>query len=95
MTKSTILAAALLSTLGVAGLADTAQARDYPVCIQGRYAFSGGGDTIECSFDTYAQCRATASGLGAGCIDNPLYQARGQIVVPDSPRHRRVRRYPD
>lgn len=47
-----------------------AQARDYPYCIKGEYYVSGTGD---CSFDTYQQCLATASGRRAYCDVNPFY----------------------
>jgi hypothetical protein len=48
-----------------------AQARDYPYCIKGEYYDSGVGD---CSFDTYQQCLATASGRRAYCDVNPFYR---------------------
>lgn len=47
------------------------QARDYPYCIKGEYYMSGTGD---CSFDTYQQCLATASGRRAYCDVNPFYR---------------------
>jgi hypothetical protein len=48
-----------------------AQAWDYPFCIKGDYYQSSVGD---CSFDTYEQCRATASGRRAYCDVNPFYR---------------------
>lgn len=44
-----------------------AEARDYRYCLQ-TSIFDGPSD---CSYDTYAQCRATASGLYADCVLNP------------------------
>jgi len=42
----------------------------YPWCIQ-----YGGGrqgiDATSCGFDSYAQCRMSASGLSASCVENP------------------------
>ncbi|QWG16458.1 DUF3551 domain-containing protein [Bradyrhizobium sediminis] len=46
------------------------QARDYLFCIKGDIYDSPVGD---CSFDTYEQCLATASGRLAYCDVNPFY----------------------
>ena len=43
-------------------------ARDYRNCIQGD-AFAGGA----CSFASYQQCQATASGRTAYCVANPWF----------------------
>ena len=49
----------------------------YPFCIQGdRYP----GLSI-CSFETYEQCRATASGRDLNCIANPYYGGDRQHPV--------------
>ena len=58
------------------------QARDYPFCIKGDGYESSVGD---CSFDTYEQCRATASGRLAYCDANPFYrpQQDDRTVRPD------------
>jgi hypothetical protein len=68
-----LLAAAYAGTMvSFAVLApSTAQARDYPYCIKGDFYASGTGD---CSFDTYQQCLATASGRRAYCDVNPFYR---------------------
>jgi hypothetical protein len=45
----------------------TAQARDYPYCLTSRgYGYPG-----ECSYTSYRQCMASASGRLADCIVNP------------------------
>ena len=46
----------------------------YPVCIE---VFGGrfGGNYIDCSYTSLAQCRATASGRAAMCSINPYYAA--------------------
>lgn len=49
---------------------DAAQARDYRFCIKGGGYESPVGD---CSFSTYGQCLATASGRKAYCDVNPFY----------------------
>ena len=66
-----LLAAAALGTVALVGAAPTpALARDYPFCIKGDFYDSAIGD---CSFDTYQQCLATASGRRAYCDANPFY----------------------
>jgi hypothetical protein len=62
----TILA---LSAAGVATLATSAPAAayDYPWCVQGR----GVGIPGDCSYQTYGQCEASASGRGLYCNSNP------------------------
>jgi Protein of unknown function (DUF3551) len=51
----------------------------YPWCVQyGGIASS----TMNCGFTSFAQCRATASGIGAWCIPNPQY-----TPYPPSPRY--------
>ncbi len=44
-----------------------AAAYDYPYCAQGR----GVGIPGDCSYQTYAQCLASASGRGLSCNVNP------------------------
>ena len=59
------------STHGRAWTADTgsapAAAYDYPYCLQGR----GVGIPGDCSYQTYAQCMASASGRALYCNINP------------------------
>jgi hypothetical protein len=43
-------------------------------CAQG-YGF---GRTPDCSYNTWEQCRAAASGNGAYCTENPNYRARDE-----------------
>lgn len=59
----TVLAAATASLVGSA----PAAAYDYPYCLQGR----GVGIPGDCSYQTYAQCMASASGRGLTCNINP------------------------
>jgi hypothetical protein len=63
---------------------ETAHAYDYPWCV---YSQEGATD---CSFSTYAQCKATASGIG-GCGANPRAAANVPEPVPSAPRQRRGR----
>jgi hypothetical protein len=62
-------ALALLSGIALAGMsaATPAEARDYPYCLTSPgYGYPG-----ECSYGSYAQCRAAASGRLADCVVNP------------------------
>jgi len=65
-----------------------AMARDYPFCIKGCDFGAGRG---ECSFSSYQQCQATASGRDATCAENPYYSAKAELA-PDRNRLSR-RRY--
>lgn len=44
-------------------------AREYPWCAQ------YGPSTQNCGFVSAAQCRATTTGIGGFCTQNPLYRA--------------------
>jgi hypothetical protein len=76
----------LLAGLALAALVpDTASAQDYPYCLQGRrWGYPG-----NCQFQTYEQCRATASGTIDGCGINPRFafeqQRRGHGRRPPPP----------
>jgi hypothetical protein len=83
------LAAIAIGTLAFIGVTpSSAQARDYPFCIKGADYGSAIGD---CSFDTYQQCLATASGRKAYCDANPFYNypARPDVGYPQ----KRTRQY--
>jgi len=58
-----------LLAAGVVGAisSEAAMARDYRYCLQSRQT----GIPGDCSYDTYAQCRASASGRNADCNINP------------------------
>jgi hypothetical protein len=59
----TVLAAGTASVVGSAPVA----AYDYPYCLQGR----GVGIPGDCSYASYAQCMASASGRALYCNVNP------------------------
>jgi hypothetical protein len=63
------LAAISLTAAGVAGVAMStpAAAQDYAYCLQSRDT----GIPGDCSYSSYAQCMASASGRGAICNINP------------------------
>jgi hypothetical protein len=56
---------------GMFGPASAQIATQYPVCIQGidNPGWSG------CSFDSFQECQATASGTEAECLSNPWYKS--------------------
>lgn len=43
----------------------------YPICLQ---KWQWGGSTyFECTYTSWDQCRATAAGLAATCLENPYW----------------------
>jgi hypothetical protein len=68
MRNASLTIAALLAAVAatLAG-ATPAAAIDYPWCVQGR----GIGIPGDCSYTSYAQCMASASGRGLYCNVNP------------------------
>ena len=83
--RTMIVAAASVITISFATFAITpahAVGVRYPFCMQGdRYP-----GLSYCTFETYEQCKATASGIGQDCIANPYYAGdndpRSYINVP-------------
>jgi hypothetical protein len=53
-----------------------AAAQNMPFCIKG---CDFGGGTGDCSFSTYQQCQATASGRDATCAANPYFNANAEL----------------
>jgi hypothetical protein len=62
-----VVAAGGLATFGA--LPAEAVGTDYPFCIQG----DSQPGLSNCTFATYEQCQATASGQALTCIANPYY----------------------
>ncbi|MGJ5175236.1 DUF3551 domain-containing protein [Bradyrhizobium oligotrophicum] len=92
--RKVMMAAGLagVAFVSVAGAAPAAAGYDYPWCVQGR----GVGFPGDCSYQTFEQCRASASGRSASCGINPRVafgQARRPSVYVDMPPPRRVHRY--
>jgi hypothetical protein len=67
--RKTILATLFLAAAGAATIAGSgpAAAIDYPYCIQG----GGWGVPGDCSYRSYAECMASASGRRVYCNVNP------------------------
>lgn len=78
-----------LMAIGTVSMIDTtpAEARDYPFCIKGAEYLALNGD---CSFDTYEQCQATASGRHAYCDVNPFYRYHQMPRQESRTPHRRT-----
>ena len=78
--RNAVLALLAVTAAGAVTLAGSgpADARDYPYCIQG----GGFGYPGECSYSSYAQCQASASGRYVYCGINPRFafgqQRRGR-----------------
>jgi hypothetical protein len=68
-----------LMAFGGACVADAAPAaaKDYPYCIKG---CDFGGGAGNCSFSSYQQCLATASGRDATCAANPYFNANAEML---------------
>jgi hypothetical protein len=79
----TLLMAALLA--GAVLVPSAGQAHDYPYCLQG----DNNGIPGDCSYSTYQQCQATASGTTDYCGINPRVAFQPPAVA--SPRHRHRR----
>jgi hypothetical protein len=79
---SIVCAAALTSGVSPAA------AGEFPFCIKGCDFGAGRGD---CSFSSYQQCQATASGRDATCDVNPYFSAKAELQP--NPIHQSRRRY--
>ena len=75
---------------GAALLAAPAQAQTYdpryPVCLD--VVVMDGGQYIDCSFTSKAQCDAAASGRPAKCIANPYFAAAPKVAPNAASRPR-------
>jgi Protein of unknown function (DUF3551) len=72
-----------LAVIAVPLAANPAQAVEYPYCASGQWAGGGG-----CSYATLEQCRASISGVGGSCVNNPRYTPNPNVAVRP-PRARR------
>ena len=81
----TILAMSIVFTAGQA----SAQTYDpaFPICMY--VVTRGGGGHYDCSYNTMAQCAASASGRAAQCDPNPYYAATA-LPRRDGRRHRHL-----
>ena len=72
-TITALLSVGALAAIGVAPAG--AVGTRYPFCIQGNEH----PGLSNCTFTSYAQCQATASGRVLQCIENPYYNPGGDI----------------
>jgi hypothetical protein len=80
--------ALMVCCAALASSAIPAAAQDYPFCLKGCDFAGGRGD---CSFSSYQQCQASASGRDAYCAEIPYFTAKAEMQ-PDRSRQSR-RRY--
>jgi Protein of unknown function (DUF3551) len=76
-----------LATLAFAAPMPAAAETLYPWCLQ--YSEATNGGATNCGFVTLAQCRATLSGLGGACYENPAFP---NSATP-RPKRRRTTQY--
>ena len=85
--RNVVLALLAAAGLAVAGSAPaSAVGARYPFCIQGDEQ----PGLSNCTFTSYEQCQATASGRRLSCIANPYYNP-GNDAYPRADRGPRVR----
>lgn len=71
LTIGAMLVSAMAIGLWAISAAPTRADEPYPWCAE--YNGDDGSDGVNCGFDTLAQCRATISGIGGNCYENPAY----------------------
>jgi len=83
--------AAFMSMASAAMMPTAVHARDFPICIKGDFWAGSVGD---CSFQTYAQCLAMASGRGGiWCDVNPFFDHRASQAAAVESKKRSGRSY--
>jgi len=90
MRRLVLIVAAFLTFLGSFEMVSPARAEIYyPVCLAGQ----GDDKAVQCEFTTLDQCRASASGTGGSCFNNPEANTSSFATVPAAAgRHRRTKR---
>ena len=77
----------LMAACAASAIAATpAAAGGLAYCIKGCDFGGGAGD---CSFSSYQQCQATASGRDATCAVNPYFNAKAEVLTERSRLSRR------
>jgi hypothetical protein len=76
--QKTVLGIAAILIFGLALTSGPAAARDYPYCIQG----GGWGVPGDCSYRSYGECQASASGRLVYCSVNPRFAFNQQSRRP-------------
>jgi hypothetical protein len=71
--RNVVLALLAAGGLAMAGAPAEAVGTRYPFCMQGDDA----PGLSDCSYTSYQQCQATASGRYLYCVENPYYNSGG------------------
>jgi hypothetical protein len=79
--RNLILALMVLGTVAVAPASAQKYDSTSPVC---KTNYRWGGEDTDCGYTSLEQCRASASGLPAICINNPYYAGP---PIDRRPRH--------
>jgi hypothetical protein len=78
MRHAFVIAATLAASVTIHSGSDAAQTeRLIPYCFTQNSPIGLGGG-LQCHYFTMEQCRATASGLGGQCIENPAWTVQQQ-----------------
>jgi len=87
MTKSSLALLAFVFLTSLAASGRPAAAIEYPWCAE--YSGEDGGGGRNCGFSTLAQCMATVSGMGGGCVRNLFYDEAPDRPAPSVRKHRK------
>jgi hypothetical protein len=71
-----VAATAPVAFIGLQTAAEAQRAPVYRYCLIEYLGPRGGGGTLLCRFNTWAQCMASRSGPSDSCIINPEYSVR-------------------
>ena len=78
---------ALFVVVAFSAAVHPASAIEYPWCAE--YSGEDGGGGRNCGFSTLAQCMATVSGIGGGCVRNLFYDAPPDRPASSVRKHRK------
>ena len=87
MTKFSLALLAFVFLTSLAASGRPAAAIEYPWCAE--YSGEDGGGGRNCGFSTLAQCMATVSGMGGGCVRNLFYDEAPDRPAPSVRQHRK------
>jgi hypothetical protein len=76
-TASVMVMASAIAFLATCFIATPGLAKAGPITLREYYCLSYIEDGTDCSFTSYAQCEATASGIGAKCYGNSFRDDEG------------------
>ena len=82
-----VLGIAIAAAVSATFFVGPANADPYKWCAI--YGGRGGGGGTNCGFVTLEQCRATISGIGGTCEENPRYTGRAEAPARRAPKRHR------